>query len=182
MNWNADGVKARRNTLIEFLTRLSIQVACISETHLIADDKFKIPGFKVYRKDRLNRAGGVALLIKNDIKHYELLLPATVNLEVVGIKILLDNSELRIISTYKRPSIRLPEDELKSLFDGSPTLMIGDLNAKNVIWGCRQTNRNGEKLLEFASNNGLMIAAPDDFTYFPTQRRFAPDILDIVLI
>ena len=103
MNWNADGVKARGNTLIEFLTRLSIKVACISETHLITDEKFTIPGFKVYGRDRVNRAGGVALLIKNDIKQYQLLLPTTVNLEVIGIKILLNNTELRVISDYKRP-------------------------------------------------------------------------------
>ena len=82
---------------------------------------------------------------------------------------------------YKRPCIRLIEDELQSLSDGSPTLLLGDINAKNQISGCRQSNRNGEKLLEYASNIGLMIAAPDDFTYFATKRRFAPNMLDIVL-
>ena len=45
-----------------------------------------------------------------------------------------------------------------------------------------ESQTNQQKLLEFVSNNGLMIAAPDDFTYFPTERRFVPDILDIVLI
>ena len=57
------------------------------------------------------------LLIQNDIKHGELLLPTTVNLEVVRIKILLENSDFQIILAYKKPSIRLLGDELKSLFD-----------------------------------------------------------------
>ena len=55
----------------------------------------------------VQRAGGVALLIKNDNNHYESLLPATLNLEVVGIKILLNNSDIRIISAY----IKDPEFE-----------------------------------------------------------------------
>jgi hypothetical protein len=82
------------------------------ETQLIEEDKFKIPGYKVYRKDRLNRAGGV-LLIKNCDKHFELLLPTTVNLGVVLINDLAQNSDIRIISAYKKLNICLIEDELK---------------------------------------------------------------------
>ena len=105
----------------------------------------------MYRRDRANRAGGVALLIRNDIKHYQLLLPTTVNLEVVGIKILLDNSEIRVISAYKRPSRRLIEDELIPLLDDNINRRLG---------GDMELQKN--QLLEFASNNGLMIAAPNE--------------------
>jgi hypothetical protein len=53
----------KRNTLVEFLSRHSIHIPFITETHLIEQDKFKIPGYKVYWNDQTKTAGGVALLV-----------------------------------------------------------------------------------------------------------------------
>ena len=57
LNW----IKQKSNTLIKLIWRHSVQIACITETHLIADDKFKIPSYKVYRMYQINREGGVAI-------------------------------------------------------------------------------------------------------------------------
>lgn len=66
VNWNANGIKSKKSTVIEFLSRHKIDVACITETHLKNTDTFRINGFNVYRTDRdsTHSSGGVAILIK----------------------------------------------------------------------------------------------------------------------
>jgi exonuclease III len=39
INWNANGIKKNRNTFAAFLSAHNIDIACVSETHLIASDK-----------------------------------------------------------------------------------------------------------------------------------------------
>lgn len=89
LNWNANGIKRQRNLLSQFLHHHNIEVACISETHLVPNEEFKIPSYRVYRKDRIcdHAAGGVAIIIKNTIKHETLLIPTMVSLEIIGVKI-----------------------------------------------------------------------------------------------
>jgi len=70
VNWNANGIKSKKSSLMEFLTRHKIDIACITETHLKSHKKFKLNGYNIYRKDRdaIHSSGGVAILIKKNIK------------------------------------------------------------------------------------------------------------------
>jgi len=34
VNWNANGIKSKKSSLMEFITRHEIDIACITETHL----------------------------------------------------------------------------------------------------------------------------------------------------
>lgn len=65
INWNANGLKQNRNTFAAFLNSHNVDIACISETHLINADKIKFNGYVTYRKDRLavRPSGGVAIII-----------------------------------------------------------------------------------------------------------------------
>lgn len=73
VNWNANGIKSKKSTIIEFLSRHKIHIACTTETHLKNTDPFKINGFNIYRTDRnsTHSSGGVAVLIKKNIKHHQ---------------------------------------------------------------------------------------------------------------
>lgn len=74
VNWNANGIKSKKSTLTEFLSRHEIDIACITETHLNITDSFKITGYKTYRNDRkhTHSSGVVAILIINNLKYYHL--------------------------------------------------------------------------------------------------------------
>jgi len=39
INWNANEIKQNRNTFAAFLSAHNVDIACVSETHLIANDK-----------------------------------------------------------------------------------------------------------------------------------------------
>jgi len=48
VNWNANGLKSKRSTLVEFLSRHKIDITSITETHLKDSETFKIPGYDIY--------------------------------------------------------------------------------------------------------------------------------------
>src|SRR3978361_709016 len=90
-NFNADGINRQRSTLIAFLARHKIDIMCISETHLIPEQQFKIAGYQIYRKDRIdeNASGGVAVLIKRNISHSLHTMPHLATLEAIAINLIL---------------------------------------------------------------------------------------------
>ncbi|VVC26289.1 Endonuclease/exonuclease/phosphatase,Reverse transcriptase domain [Cinara cedri] len=72
-------------------------------------------------------------------------------METVAINLITDKHNLRIISAYEYnpPNKRIQNSDLPMLFCNTPTILLGDLNSKNIIWGCKKTNPNGLKLYEY---------------------------------
>lgn len=138
LNWNANGISPKRMLFIDFLVRHNIDIACVTETHLVCGQNFKIPNYRVYRSDRASGEawGGVAVITKKNICHEPIVLPPMVCFEIQGIRVSLNNgSSLRIFSTYrsKKPlSVR----DLNTIFheDNTPTMIVGDLNCKHPAW------------------------------------------------
>lgn len=185
LNWNANGLKPKKSTFSSFLVRHNIDIACLTETHLVNSEPFKIPGYAMYREDRTApiASGGVAIFIKRSISHHSLFLPQLINIEAVAIKLNLSNNEsLTIISAYKSPNRRLQVNDINNLFLlNTPTLLVGDLNCKHRFWGCRASNPNGERLLRIVSDFNINISAPEEATFHPWQINSQPDVLDIAL-
>lgn len=182
VNWNANGMKSKKSTVIEFLSRHKIDIACITETHLKNTDKFKINGFNTYRTDRdsTHSSGGVAILIKKNIKHHQSTIPDMINLEAIAITISTNRQEIKIISAYNPPNKKIQNEDISGLFKDKPTILLGDLNAKHQTWGCLKTNQNGNKLLKITSEQRIIISPPPSPTFQRPGRQ--PDILDIALI
>lgn len=185
LNWNANGIKRQKNLFSAFLLRHNIDVACITETHLIVDEPFKISGYNIYREDRIApvASGGVAVIIKRKIKHNEVLLPQLSNIEACAVRLSLTNGGyLNVISAYKSPNKRLIQDDIENLFSLQyPTIILGDLNCKHVFWGCRVTNPNGSRLLNAVTNCNVNISTPHEPTFHPWQIDCLPDVLDIMM-
>lgn len=182
VNWNANGIKNKKSTIIEFLSRHKIDIACITETHLINNEPFRITGYNTYRKDRntTHSSGGVAILIRKSIKHHQSSTPEMINIEATTIIVPTDKHDIKIISAYNPPNKQIRKDDISGLFNNNPTILLGDLNSKNEIWGCLKTNPNGNKLLKFTSELGILISPPEEPTFQRAGRQ--PDILDIALI
>lgn len=153
LNWNANGLKNQRNTLLAFLNHYNIHIACITETHLSHTDKIKFPGYKIYRADRitLSRAmGGVAILVRNIIKQQQLPTLVLTYLEAVAVSININNKYITFVSAYQPPSRQmLIADYEKVMSLDNSVIIAGDLNSKHINWGCRVTNLNGSKLQAF---------------------------------
>jgi Endonuclease-reverse transcriptase len=186
LNWNANGIKTQTNLFTNYIQKHQIHISCITETHLAINEQFRIPGYTIYRQDRRSRvaSGGVAMIIKNQIKHHLLPEIKLNTLECVGIEtILIDNSKIKIYAMYRPPNSTLQEKDLKKIFNtNNKILALGDYNSKNTIWGCRVTNPNEVLLNELSTKYNFQILAPTNYTFFPYQTDYQPDILDILLL
>ncbi|KAL4143757.1 hypothetical protein QTP88_006044 [Uroleucon formosanum] len=186
LNWNANGLKNKRNTLLAFLTHHNIDIACITETHLSSLDKIKFPGYILHRTDRVTQSramGGVAILVRARIKQQVIPNLNLLSLEAVAVLIKLNNRYVTIVSAYQPPSRQMQMSDYDKVMNlDNSIIMAGDLNAKHTNWGCRVINPNGTKLLSFIANTPYTIYAPNEPTYFPSDVNRQPDILDILLI
>lgn len=183
INWNANGLKQNRNTFAAFLNFHNVDIACISETHLINADKIKFNGYIIYRKDRLavRPSGGVAIIIKSKIKHHHTFIPALQSLEAVAITTSINNVITTLISAYQSPSFKMfTSDFDKILCNFQKVMIIGDLNSKHTTWNFKMTNQNGRKLHKYLSNTSAIISSPDSPTYYPYDQNRNPDILDVI--
>jgi hypothetical protein len=185
LNWNANGLAKQKAIFSAFLVRHNIDIACVSETHLVANQNFKVSGFNIYREDRIApvASGGVAIFIKRSLKHNSLFLPQLVSVEATAVKVFLtDGTSVNIICAYKPPNRRLHINDISNLSSGQvPTLIIGDLNCKHQNWGCRVTNPNGARLWQYLMDSGINVSTPEEPTFYPFQLNCEPDILDILL-
>lgn len=169
-----------------FLNNHNVDIACVSETHLKPEESFKISNYKIYRKDRICdfAAGGVAILIKKNIRHDPIIVPNMISFELVGVQIYtLDDNIFKVYCTYLQPSKQIMASDLNKIFDNeqNPTILAGDLNSKHPAWYSRVSNPNGRKLFDIMNRKQWVVYAPDSPTYFPSQRDRFPDVLDILL-
>lgn len=185
LNWNANGLKRQSNLFDHFLHQHQINIACISETHLIPHEKLYFSGYTIYRNDRPSdtASGGVAIVVSNKIQHQLITSPNSSELETVAIKTRLNSENYNIIAAYKPPKYKFPLLSYKKLFNNNNNkiILIGDLNSKNKIWGCNVTTQQGIKLQSFISANNLQIVSPNTPTYYAYNDNIIPDILDITI-
>ncbi|KAJ8917680.1 hypothetical protein NQ315_005127 [Exocentrus adspersus] len=183
-SWNIDSFTARKHELQEFLTRLEIDVVALQETGLAENMSTKIPGYVVYRQDRNRRGGGVAVAIKRGIDHYMLQVPQLDTIEAVAVGIRTSRyGEIAVASCYHPPGRTILEQDIEALLTVGPrAIAIGDFNAKAQDWNSRQLNPSGAALRRFLENTVDVVAIGPIEPTFDGQGRFAPDVLDIVLL
>lgn len=182
---NINGLKSKLEELKDFINEQNLDVMLVNETHLRPCQNAKIQNYNFFRKDRLiNKGGGVAIYTKRSIKCTEFILPTLDTIEAVAV--VLENEdfgEVLFISVYNPPNSILGQKDMTALLTtGLPTVLAGDLNAKNTIWGCRANNKNGIALRKFILDQGVTLCAPDEPTHYPGTLNHRPDILDIMLI
>lgn len=186
LNWNSNGIKRQKNIFTHFLHHYNIDIACVSETHLVENEKFKISNYSIYRWDRIcdHAAGGVAVIVKNSIKHETLIIPKMVSFEIVGVKFFLTNgSQMKIYSTYLQPSKKVSIRDLNNIFqnESNPLMAAGDFNSKHPAWFSRVSNPNGRTLFNKMISSDWTVCAPDEPTYCPTHEGVPPDVLDVLI-
>lgn len=194
--WNAQSIQPKINELYIFLNQNDIDIILLSETWLKHDVSFSLPNYKVYRKDRYCSnprkrivGGGVAIAIKNELRHSLLKDHRTTVIETIGIEINTMNEPIHIYAVYF-PGSKLNPTKLanfrKDLISLSsirkPYFLCGDLNSKHRLWNCTKANKAGQILFSELSTRNFSVNFPPTPTYFPPQsNRSLPSTIDIVL-
>ena len=168
-----------------FLNEQKIDIILISETHATTQTYIKIRGYKWYQSTHpSNKArGGSAILIKDNIDHYEEchIQLAEFQLTVVGIKSM--KQKIKIGALYSPPRHNIKKEEYKHLLRnlGERFIIGGDFNAKHTHWGSRLTNTKGKELFKAISEMGCNVHSTGKPTYWPEDRNKIPDLLDFFI-
>ena len=190
INWNANGIRERIDELLLLADRVSADIIFITETRLAPSVTISTPGYICYRKDRPlkvrpdgkrnHAAGGVAILVRNHLKHHEFVLPPTSSLlETVAIQISLDSSIHTLIAAYCPGRNANLHSDLSTVLKTSDRIVIaGDLNSKHQRLNSKGANPNGRSLIKLMDDTGIDIVLPDAPT---CHKRQTASFLDIVL-
>uniref|UniRef100_A0A0A9XM38 RNA-directed DNA polymerase from mobile element jockey n=1 Tax=Lygus hesperus TaxID=30085 RepID=A0A0A9XM38_LYGHE len=186
MCWNANGLSQRRNELQVVLDVNKIDVCLISETHFTRESYFKMQGFKCYHTIHpSNQArGGSAVLIRENICHYEHLKLGTEKFQITGIPIKTHSFPLTVASIYCPPRHRLRREEYAEVINqlGNRFVLGGDFNAKHTHWGSRLITDKGRELYHAVQANQCEVHSTGKPTYWPTDTEKIPDLLDFFIV
>ncbi|KAJ8912986.1 hypothetical protein NQ315_000043 [Exocentrus adspersus] len=156
----------------------------IQETLQIEADRASLPGYTLYRKERQQRRGGVALTVRRGIEHYSVHVPEMQTIEAIAVGIRTERyGEITVASCYHPPNRTVEIQDLEALMAIGPAMIaIGDFNAKALEWNCLTQNYSGAELRRFlANNNDVHAVGPEEPTYDGLGRT-RPDVLDIALL
>ena len=180
--WNANGIRYKTDELMQIMSSHKADIALISETRLSVNIRISIPGFSIYRNDRLNNiGGGTMIIIKNNIQHFEQPSNNYKNLETTAIKVKIGNKLITLVSAYNQPKAFDIRDYKKIISNG-PAIIAGDFNARHTAWQCTNINKAGRLLYELSIKKDFVIVGPDSPTHFPYVSYHTPNILDIAIL
>lgn len=180
--WNANGISQRKNEIQAFLIYHKVDIMLISETHLTTKNFFYIKNYWFYdTKHPENKArGGTGVLIRRGIKHYLHSNVSEKYLQATNITVEEWYGKCVFSAIYCPPRYVIDEEHFTAFFTtlGTKFLAGGDYNAKHTQWGSRLITNKGRQLWSAISNNNLNYISTGNPTYWPTDRKKIPDLID----
>lgn len=184
--WNANGLAQHKLELAKFLEVNNIDIIMISETRFTEKNYFKIKGYRMYDTKHPDGTahGGTAILIKTVLKHYELQQYKTEHIQATSICLEEMLGNIVISAVYCPPKHNIKKMDFVEFFEtlGDKFLAGGDYNSKHIRWGSRLSTTKGKQLNEAMIENQLDFSSSGHPTYWPTDRKKIPDLLDFCII
>ena len=183
--WNANGLGQHAQELKIFVQTHNIDVLLISEAHLTHRSHITISNYTIYSTIHPEETalGGTAVIIRNNIKHYETAAYRHDNIQATSMVLEDNTGDLTISAVYCPPRHNNEYDDYERFFTtlGNRFIAGGDYNAKNTIWGSRLTTTKGCELHRVILHNNLNYLSTRQPTYWPTATNKLPDLLDFCL-
>jgi len=155
LQWNCNGLLAHQNELKQHLSQNFYDVICLQETFLKPPKNFHLTGYSVVRKDRVGMGkGGLVTLIRDSL-YYTEITPQD-GIECILTKIKSDNSYITIVNLYISSDQDIDINHICPLFTPK-TVIVGDINAKNTLWGSPVTDQRGIIIENLMDNNNFTI-------------------------
>lgn len=184
---NIRSLNTRKDILETFIEKHNIQIAIISETWL-KNDNIKFKNYNLLTKNRDDGYGGVAILIKKDVKFKPILQNNYHPIETIETEIEWNNKIIKIISIYINPKTKL--EDSKRYFQQLITdnlnvkyiIIGGDINCHNQLWEHNSKNdRKGNAIAEIITDTPNFTVLNDgNPTYHNLSKNYSSAI-DITL-
>lgn len=159
LQWNSQSLRSKLISFENMLCSQKIHIALISETWLNMASTISVSGYNIYRCDRNDGYGGVAIIVHKSIRSY--LSPFHLRnsgIEVLHVKLINCPDLHNVISIYCPSSVSTVTSDWEELFSRfrSKSLVAGDFNAHHSSWSCRSDAR-GTQLWDAALEHGMMF-------------------------
>ena len=159
VQWNAQGLRNKKNELLELIKEHNASIVAIQETKLSSNYNIRLPSYNVISKDgHYNRGnhGGVALYIHSDVPYNEI--PLNTSIQAVAAEVRL-NFNFTICNIYSSRSHQLSTSLLCDLIQQlpKPFLIVGDFNAYSTMWSCSSADTRGRAIEDCILRNNLVI-------------------------
>lgn len=158
LQWNAQSLKPKLEEFQLLLLQEHVHIALISETWLAPEFRLNINQYNVYRRDRDDSYGGIAIITHKSIKAQEL----SVSVNNIGIEILclrlINGGILEFITLIYCPSsVRTTQAEWDQVFSmfNKKCIILGDFNAHHTDWSYKDDCR-GKQIHESALEFGFV--------------------------
>ena len=124
--------------------------------------------------------GGSAILIKNNISHYEGHHFCTQYIQATNVVVNEYAGPLQITAVYSPPRHTINKEEYIQFFKtlGNRFLAGGDYNAKHTNWGSRLISPKGRQLSYAIDSLHLNVHSTGEPTYWPSDPNKTPDLID----
>lgn len=184
--WNANGLLQRKLELENFLHHHKIDIALISETHLVTNTNLpKIRNYLVYATNHPSGLprGGSAVIIKRSLPHHDIGSFVSDSIQASVVAINFNHRSINISSIYCPPRYTPLEQDFMDLFShlGHHWIIGGDFNAKHPAWGSRLQSPRGKVLHKAITRVKGNPITPGSPTYWPSDFSKIPDIIDFFL-
>ncbi|CAF1102134.1 unnamed protein product, partial [Brachionus calyciflorus] len=136
-----------------------------------------INNHRIIRCNRIHsKGGGVAIIIKNNLKFKIIKKSSTEQHEFIAIEIFDSMNKFTFLSTYIHPNSKTNFEFLAEFIAQKKLIITGDFNSLNSDWYCTNSNKRGNTLSALLNNNKICILNND----YPTFSK-SRNILDLGL-
>jgi exonuclease III len=187
-HWNCFSFKNKIQNFLFFLETFSPDIVMLNETKLSETEMRKLldnRNYKLLTKERANtKGGGVAMVIKNNIKTEQISLGDQLeNTEYIALELeWKNNTKLCLVAYYNPPDVVLRRDLFDLVHSRYENYVVcGDLNSKTLSTYCSSTNSNGEVLEEILTDLPCQVANDNSHTFFNYNQKTS-DVLDLFIV
>lgn len=157
--------RSLRNKIPEFralVASSALDIIAITETWISDsrdfDGEFHLPGYTMFKRDRIGRAGGGVMVYA---RHHltPVLVPNVSQFEIIGAELRGLEFPLQILVVYRPPKSLRDSDlalygVLTDMLQDKPSILVGDFNCL-VNWDLGIAAGEGLRLLDFSNDNFL---------------------------
>lgn len=174
--WNSQSLRPKLSSFENVLVQENIHIAVVCETWLEPESRLKVRDYNIYRSDRDDSYGGVAVFTHKSIQSQRVRAShVNSNIQIMHIKVYNCVDIENIIAVYCPPNkpTRVKDwDDIFCITD-KKTLFLGDFNGHHSNWSIKKPDQRGHQIYEALSENHLVVL--NDCT--PTRIKLVNGIL-----
>lgn len=158
MQWNAQSLRPKLKELELLLSHEKVHICILSETWLEPESFLSISGYNIFRQDRIDSYGGVALVIHSSIKcQSRTFRPINSGIQIVQVKLFNCDFVENVVSIYCPSTIHTTRHDWDNIFSeySSRSIIAGDFNAHHSNWSNR-TDSRGTHIFDCLIDNNFV--------------------------